>query len=121
MLAAVTAFPLLRLVVHPAYQAEYEDSSIRNKWCKYFLASLAFCLGMAIIVNMDKQELASYVIDSLGGTSAVARLCEIEPPSVTGWKTHGIPKPWIKYFRCVRPDVFKADAINKHLNTDAAA
>lgn len=49
---------------------------------------------------------ASNVIDSLGGTTAVARLCDIQPPSVSEWRRKGIPKPWMKFLRATRPDVF---------------
>ena len=55
---------------------------------------------------MEKESFAIRLIDALGGTCEVARLCDIKPPSVTGWKTYGIPKPWIKYFEQIRPDLF---------------
>lgn len=32
------------------------------------------------------------LIESLGGTCAVARFFNIKPPSVSGWKADGIPK-----------------------------
>lgn len=50
---------------------------------------------------------ASEIIDELGGTSEVARLCEIKPPSVSEWRRTGIPKPWAKYLRAIRPDAFE--------------
>lgn len=87
----------------------------------FFALPIAFFLGKAIIGNMDKTEMANYVIDSLGGTSAVARLCEIEPPSVTGWRSNGIPKAWLRYFRCSRPDIFKALPSRKYPRIDTAA
>lgn len=34
---------------------------------------------------------ASDLIDKLGGPAAVAKLLDIKPPSVVGWRTHGIP------------------------------
>jgi len=55
----------------------------------------------------EDKKTASRIIDAMGGTSAVARLCEIKQPSVTNWRENGIPKPWLKYFRCIRPDLFK--------------
>jgi len=33
----------------------------------------------------------SEIIDALGGTAAVARLCRIKQPSVSGWRVMGIP------------------------------
>ena len=48
------------------------------------------------------------IIDRLGGSTAVARLCDnkITPQGVQHWKTHGIPDPWRLYLRQVRPDAF---------------
>jgi hypothetical protein len=46
------------------------------------------------------------VIDRLGGTSAAARICDIEPASVSGWKKNGIPKPWVKFLRLAYPEAF---------------
>jgi len=51
----------------------------------------------------------NYIIDQLGGTNAVARLCDIKSPSVSEWRTKGIPKPWLKYFQMLRPDLFEND------------
>lgn len=47
------------------------------------------------------------VIDALGGTSAVAKMCEISPPSVAEWKWVGIPKARLMYLQLKRPDVFE--------------
>ncbi|WP_224031176.1 helix-turn-helix domain-containing protein [Paraburkholderia caribensis] len=51
------------------------------------------------------DEFASQVIDALGGTTAVARLCDVEPPSVSGWRRRGIPKSRMQYLRLAKPDV----------------
>lgn len=50
------------------------------------------------------------VIDALGGTYAVARLCGIQPPSVSEWKKNGIPKPWLMFFEQRNPELFKKAA-----------
>jgi hypothetical protein len=55
---------------------------------------------------MDNQ-FANIVIDRLGGTSAVAKMCECKPPSVHQWRTDGIPKYRLQFLRLARPDVFK--------------
>jgi hypothetical protein len=55
-----------------------------------------------------KDPIAELVIDELGGTSAVARLCGIKPPSVTGWREHGIPRARRQFLELLRPDVFAA-------------
>jgi DNA-binding transcriptional regulator YdaS (Cro superfamily) len=34
---------------------------------------------------------ASELIDTLGGTTAVAKLLNVKPPSVHAWRTGGIP------------------------------
>ena len=57
---------------------------------------------MMIVMNKE----ANTVIDLLGGTNATARLCEIQPPSVSEWRKNGIPKAWRKYLKDIRPDVF---------------
>jgi hypothetical protein len=46
------------------------------------------------------------IIDALGGTSEVARLCEIQPPSVSGWRKLGIPKAQLNFLKLARPAVF---------------
>ncbi|MDT3708152.1 MAG: hypothetical protein ROZ09_15120 [Thiobacillus sp.] len=50
---------------------------------------------------------AKQVIDRLGGTSKVAALCDIKPPSVSDWKKHGIPKPWRKFLLSAHPEAFQ--------------
>jgi hypothetical protein len=49
---------------------------------------------------------AGKVIDALGGTAAVARLCKIKPPSVSDWKKDGIPDARRQFLKLLRPDVF---------------
>lgn len=49
---------------------------------------------------------ASRLIDQLGGTSEVAALCDIKPPSVSEWRVKGIPKARLKFFKLLRPDLF---------------
>ncbi|MFD1558321.1 hypothetical protein ACFSHT_22270 [Paraburkholderia silviterrae] len=50
---------------------------------------------------------ANTIIDRLGGTTAVAKLFDIKPPSVHGWRSDGIPKYRLQFLRLVRPDVFE--------------
>lgn len=58
---------------------------------------------------MDKKQLANKVIDSLGGTCAVADLFDLTSGAVSQWRSSGIPKAWLRYItdRCedLRPDV----------------
>ena len=57
--------------------------------------------------KIDKE--ACRIIDALGGTSETARMFNIEPPSVTGWKINGIPEARLMYLRLARPDLFPVD------------
>lgn len=58
---------------------------------------------------MDTQD-PNTIIDNLGGTSAVARIFNISPSSVTGWRTEGIPDARRMYLEVVYPKAFKAQA-----------
>jgi len=49
---------------------------------------------------------ANKIIDALGGTFAVARLCKVKPPSVSEWRKHGIPDARLQYLMLARPEVF---------------
>lgn len=51
---------------------------------------------------------ASEIIDRLGGTAEVARLCEVEQPSVSEWKKRGIPRARLMFLKLARPEVFEA-------------
>ena len=50
---------------------------------------------------------ASKIIDALGGTGEVARLCRVKSPSVSEWRVNGIPEAREMYLRLLRPDVFQ--------------
>lgn len=54
---------------------------------------------------MDKPT-DSEIIDRLGGTTEVARICQIKPPSVSEWRTTGIPPARRQYLELLRPDAF---------------
>lgn len=55
---------------------------------------------------MDENSPDSEIIDQLGGTAEVARLCRIKPPSVSEWRRTGIPDARRQYLELLRPDVF---------------
>ena len=46
------------------------------------------------------------IIGALGGTAEVARLCGVKPPSVTQWRTNGIPQARLMFLKLARPDAF---------------
>lgn len=48
----------------------------------------------------------SEIIDAFGGTSAVSAIFEISSPSVSEWRTNGIPKARLMYLQLLRPDLF---------------
>jgi hypothetical protein len=52
------------------------------------------------------REEAIRVIAALGGTNAVAALCDVAPASVSGWKKNGIPQARMQFLRLLRPDLF---------------
>lgn len=62
---------------------------------------------------MEKElnQQACRIIDLIGGTSATARLCNVEPPSVTEWKKNGIPNARLMFLKLARPDVFSEIAL----------
>lgn len=57
---------------------------------------------MAKITAMQSSK----IIDQLGGTNVVSRLCEVSAPSVSQWRNKGIPPARLMYLKVVRPDVF---------------
>lgn len=59
---------------------------------------------------MDTKHPDSEIIDALGGTAAVARLCQVKPPSVSDWRKEGIPPARRMYLQAVRPEAFLARA-----------
>lgn len=59
---------------------------------------------------MELDQEACRVIDALGGTGEVARLCEVSDAAVSQWRKDGIPKARLQYLRLARPDVFDAPA-----------
>lgn len=52
------------------------------------------------------QHDPNIVIDGLGGTTAVAKICDCKPPSVHQWRTDGIPKYRMQFLRLAFPEFF---------------
>lgn len=46
----------------------------------------------------------SQIIDSLGGTNAVARICKVKPGSVSCWRKYGIPDARKQTLALIFPD-----------------
>ena len=55
---------------------------------------------------MTKELSADEIIDALGGTSKTARIFNINPASVTGWRTNGIPETRLMYLKLAKPELF---------------
>ncbi|PEH83773.1 helix-turn-helix domain-containing protein [Burkholderia gladioli] len=51
----------------------------------------------------NRDPSACWLIDELGGTSAVADLFEIDPGAVSQWRRNGIPKPRMQFLRLAYP------------------
>lgn len=54
------------------------------------------------------------IIEALGGTGEVARLCEVRPQAVSQWfgrddkgNPRSIPRARLMYLKAIRPKVFK--------------
>lgn len=53
------------------------------------------------------MKTTSEIIDALGGTAEVARLCNVKPPSVSEWKANDeIPEARVLFLALLRPDLF---------------
>jgi len=53
------------------------------------------------------------IIDALGGTGEVARLCQITTGAVSQWREKGIPKSWMMFFRQRNPELFETELTDK--------
>jgi hypothetical protein len=51
---------------------------------------------------------ANRVIDAIGGTAAVAKLCEVNMQAVSQWRRNGIPAARRQFLRLACPDAFDA-------------
>jgi len=51
---------------------------------------------------------ASEIIDRLGGTAEVARICQIKSPSVSEWRSKGIPPARRQFLELLKPEAFAA-------------
>lgn len=71
------------------------------------------------ICRMDKPT-DSEIIDRLGGTTEVARICQIKPPSVSEWRSSGIPSARRQFLALLRPEAFEAMPIKSVRQTVAS-
>jgi len=73
-----------------------------SKDCLSWLLAIARILVMASETKHQDSE----VIDRLGGTMAVTRLCQVKSASVSKWRKTGIPRARRMYLELIRPDAF---------------
>ena len=53
------------------------------------------------------------VIDALGTTTEVARLCRVKPQAVSQWRVSGIPSARLDFLKLARPDLPWANLLNE--------
>lgn len=59
-------------------------------------------------VMIDTPSKDSQIIDALGGSCAVAALCNVTSQAVSQWRRSGIPEARRMYLQLLRPDAFPA-------------
>lgn len=60
------------------------------------------------------------IINTLGGTNEVARICEVSAQAVSQWREDGIPKARLMFLRAIRPDVFEKSGSGEAATKEAA-
>lgn len=73
--------------------------------------------GMPKNGGMTTSLTDDQIIDALGGTSETARLCKVQPASVSEWRKNGIPPARRMFIELARPEIFRMDAPRRR-NTD---
>lgn len=59
---------------------------------------------MVTIDFMKTHANHSMLIDHLGGTTEVAKLCDVRTQAVSKWRKSGIPRARLMFLEAVRPD-----------------
>jgi len=58
-------------------------------------------------VSRDHGSLgAGAIIDAIGGTAAVARICKVNSQAVSQWRRNGIPRARLQLLEVLHPDIF---------------
>lgn len=63
---------------------------------------------------------SNHIIDSLGGTNEVARICQVTAQAVSQWRTDGIPQARLMYLQLARPDIFAEAKVGADATAKAA-
>jgi hypothetical protein len=59
---------------------------------------------MLTIKGMSTHHPHSKIIDSLGGTVAVAEMCRVTSQAVSKWRKDGIPEARLMYLQIAKPE-----------------
>jgi len=70
-----------------------------------FVSHVDLTVKRSILRAMKTAD--SQIIDALGGTVQVARVCKVTKAAVSQWRENGIPDARRMYLELLRPDVFK--------------
>ena len=68
---------------------------------------LAFYGKHTYNARMKKDFDPNSIIDLIGGTTKVARICEVEPQAVSQWRKTGIPNARLMFLKLKRPKIFR--------------
>lgn len=80
---------------------------------------VCFCAVTLVTMCAMDSETSVFMIEKLGGTAAVARLCRVSSQAVSKWRRQGIPAARGMYLLAIRPDL--AEALNTHSTSKAQA
>jgi len=58
-----------------------------------------------VTMSSMRNPLDVFLIDKLGGTAEVARLCRVSSQAVSKWRRDGIPESRRMYLLAIRPDL----------------
>jgi hypothetical protein len=64
-----------------------------------------YTVTMVTIRSMEHDN-HSKIIDALGGTTKVARLCGVESQAVSKWRREGIPQARLLFLQAMNPGLF---------------
>ena len=78
---------------------------------------ICFILVTMVTIWPMEHTQHSKIIDKLGGTVAVARLCRVSSQAVSKWRTYGIPESRFMYLQLLKPEIVKKE----HVDSEEAA
>jgi hypothetical protein len=70
---------------------------------------ICFIMVTMVTILLMEHTQHSKIIDRLGGTVAVARLCKVSSQAVSKWRTYGIPESRFMYLQLLKPEIVKEE------------